>query len=188
MNWLDGVFIVILVLTALVGLWKGLIKLVFAYVALILGLILGGYAGNALGNAFGGGAVATIVCFAILFIVIALAIYLILTRIVRRFITWGPIAWVDRLGGLAFGVAIGFAMCGFIVWLLGLFITVSLPNIPPAELPEMLKGAFGTLHSTQASVNNLLSGSALTPAVESYFSWIASVMPVKLETVKQFFV
>ena len=162
MNWLDAAFIIILVLTALVGLWKGLIKLVFAFVAMILGLILAGYAGVALGNAFGGGAVATVVSFAILFIVIALAIYLILTRMVRRFITWGPMALIDRLGGLAFGVAIGFAMCGTLSPLLGI-----------AAAWDVLA------NRTEATgrITNLLEGSALVPAVDTYFTWLAKMMP-----------
>jgi uncharacterized membrane protein required for colicin V production len=170
MNWLDAVYIVILLATALVGLWKGLLKLVFAFVAVILGIILGGYAGDALASVFGGGWVAITVCSVILAIIISLLIYFILTRFVRRFIMWAPMFWIDRLGGIAVGVAVGFTICGAISALLGIVVTWSLP----------------LLGSAQASINNALHGSALEPAVRGYFDWILAILPAQLDRVRHF--
>jgi len=186
MNWLDAVYIVILLVTALLGVWKGLLKLVFAFVAVVLGIIFGGYAGDALASAFGGGYVAIIVCSAILGIIIAFLIYLILTRVVQRFITWTPIVWLDRLGGLALGLAVGFTICGVISSLLGIVVTWSFPHVPPEALPEWLKGAEGALHSAKASISNTLHDSALEPAVRGYFDWILAILPAKLDPVRQF--
>lgn len=170
MNWLDAVYIVILLITALVGLWKGLLKLVFAFVAVILGIILGGYAGDALASAFGGGWVAITVCSVILAIIISLLIYFILTRFVQRFIIWTPMVWIDRLGGIAAGVAVGFTICGAISALLGIVVTWSLP----------------LLGSVQTSISNALHGAALEPAVRGYFDWILAVLPAQLDRVRHF--
>lgn len=170
MNWLDAVYIVILLVTALVGLWKGLLKLVFAFVAVILGIILGGYAGDALASAFGGGWVAITVCSVILAIIIAFLIYFILTRFVQRFIMWTPMVWIDRLGGVAVGLAVGFTICGAISALLGIVVTWSLPH----------------LGSVQASISNTLHGSALEPAVRGYFDWILAILPAQLDRVRHF--
>jgi uncharacterized membrane protein required for colicin V production len=186
MNWLDAVYLVILLATALVGLWKGLLKFVFAFVAVILGIILGGYAGDALASAFGGGYVAIVVCSAIMAIIIAFLIYLILTRFVQRFITWTPVAWIDRLGGLALGLAIGFTICGVISSLLGIVVAWSLPYVPPGDLTGWLKSAEGAVHSAQAYISNTLHGSALEPAVRGYFDWILAILPAKLDPVRQF--
>ena len=126
-----------MLVTALLGVWKGLLKFVFAFVAVVLGIIFGGYAGDALASAFGGGYVAIVVCSAILGIIIAFLIYLILTRFVQRSITWTPMVWVDRLGGLALGLAVGFTICGAISSLLGIVVTCSLPN-PCIQLRRLL--------------------------------------------------
>ncbi len=170
MNWLDAVYIVILLVTALVGLWKGLLKLVFAFVAVILGIILGGYAGDALASAFGGGWVAITVCSVILAIIISYLIYFILTRFVQRFIMWVPMVWVDRLGGIAVGLAVGFTICGAISALLGVVVTWSLPH----------------LGSVQTYISNTLHGSALEPAVRGYFDWILAILPAQLDRVRHF--
>jgi membrane protein required for colicin V production len=186
MNWLDAVYIIILLVTALLGVWKGLLKLVFAFVAVVLGIIFGGYAGNALGSAFGGGYVAIIVCSAILSIIIAFVIYLILTRFVQRAITWTPVVWLDRLGGLGLGLAVGFTICGVISALLGIIVTWSIPHIPPEALPGWLQGTEGALHSAQAYISNVLHNSALEPAVRGYFDWILAILPSKLDPVRHF--
>ncbi len=186
MNWLDAVYIVILLVTALLGVWKGLLKLVFAFVAVVLGIIFGGYAGDALASAFGGGYVAIIVCSAILGIIIAFLIYLVLTRFVQRSITWTPVIWLDRLGGLALGLAVGFTICGAISALLGIVVTWSIPHITPEALPEWLKGTEGALHSAQAYISNTLHDSALEPAVRGYFDWILALLPSKLDPVRHF--
>jgi membrane protein required for colicin V production len=186
MNWLDAVYIVVLFLTALIGLWKGLLKVIFAFVAVTLGIILGGWAGDALGGVFGGGWVAIVVCSAILAIIIAFVIYLLLTRLVLRLITWTPVVWLDRLGGLALGLAVGFTICGVISAFLGIVVTWSLPDVPPAVLPEMLKGAYGAMHSAQASISNALHDSALEPAVRGFFDWILALLPAKLDPVRHF--
>jgi uncharacterized membrane protein required for colicin V production len=187
MTWLDGIFIVILVICAIGGLRRGLLKLVFAFIAIFLGVVVAGRwcipFGDRLGTIVGEGG-AQIVAFIIIFL-ITVGIVWLLGRLLRKRITgFKPIGWGDRLGGVVFGLAIGGIICGVIITLLGRFI--ALPwDITGA--PGFVQSWLGGASHVRQSINTALQDSALTPPILRYFTYLLKLLPSQFEAVRQFF-
>jgi membrane protein required for colicin V production len=112
MNWFDIVLIVVLALSTLMGLWRGLISMVFPFIGLIIGVVLAGHYCGTVGGwlpientEYAGWAGYAIIIVGILIVTVILAAFL------RRFIRLVLLGWVDRLGGAVFGLALGGLLC-----------------------------------------------------------------------------
>ena len=123
MNWLDIILLVILILTAIIGIFKGLVKQVIGLVAVIAGLVLASlyYVGAAgifetlvknrlLSNFLG---------FLLIFVVVLIAGG-ILGHLITKAMK-GPLAIVNRLFGGIFGAVKGVLICGILVFALFTF-------------------------------------------------------------------
>ncbi|MDD4875623.1 MAG: CvpA family protein [Dehalococcoidales bacterium] len=114
MNWLDIVIIVVLAVSAFLGLKIGLIKVVLALAGLIVGVILAGNFYIPLSEQLtfiSKDGVAEVVAFAIILIVV-----MIIAAVLTRFLKWAAsvmmLGWIDHLGGVAFGLILGAILCG----------------------------------------------------------------------------
>jgi membrane protein required for colicin V production len=147
-NWLDIVLLVILILTAIVGIFKGLVKQVIGLAAVIAGLVLASlyYEGAAgifgtfvknklLGNFLG---------FLLIFVVVLVAGG-ILGHLITKAMK-GPLALANRLFGGIFGAVKGVLICGILVFALFTF-QVAKPALETSVLAPVCLGV------TRAAIN-----------------------------------
>jgi len=110
MSWLDLVFVILIALSAFMGLKIGLIRAGFTTLGIFVGSILGGQLSDDIGGIFTGidsdGAVATVVSYAVI-ITICLTVSAILAMIIRKVLTLLFMGWADRLADGALGLAAG---------------------------------------------------------------------------------
>lgn len=120
MSWLDIIIIVGLVVAALSGLKTGLIKAVLMLAGLVVGVILAGQFYLPLSQQLtfiGNAAVAGIAAFAIIVVGV-----MILAAIAAKVLRWTAeaimLGWLNRLGGAAFGLALGavFWSAALVAW------------------------------------------------------------------------
>ena len=110
MNWLDIVIIIIVGVSAFMGLRIGLIRAGLAALGIFVGSILGGQISDDIGGYFTGidsdSAVATVISYAIIISVslTAAAIASVVLRKVAHVLFMG---WADKLAGVALGLAAG---------------------------------------------------------------------------------
>jgi uncharacterized membrane protein required for colicin V production len=178
MNWLDAIFIVVLVVFAILGIWKGLFRFIFLFLAAFLGAIIAGWASGPVAGWFGGGTLAQIASFAGIFIV-ATIILALLFRIPEGFLRRLPIiGWINRIGGLVFSLAIAGIICGVLITLLSKAAAGDIPSWVPIS---------GELSGWQQSIATALDDSVLTSYILGYFSYILALIPDKFDAVRQFF-
>lgn len=125
MNALDIVFIVIIVISAIFSVIKGLIRELFFLAAVILGIVL---AANyyldvveVLRPLLGAGTVAKVIGFALVFLIFAVGVSLVgvaLSRIVR----FAKLGWIDHLLGGFFGVIKGVLISAVICFVIVTFL------------------------------------------------------------------
>jgi len=110
MNWLDLVLVILIGLSAFMGLKIGLVRAGFTALGIFVGSILGGQLSDDIGGIFTGidsdGAVATVVSYAVI-ITISLTVAGILAAIIRKVLTLLFMGWADKLAGGALGLAAG---------------------------------------------------------------------------------
>jgi membrane protein required for colicin V production len=116
MNWLDAVIIVIILLPMFIGYRRGLIRTLLPLIAVILGIIVAGRTYDNLAGWFHPGLLksesqASIVAFVIIFILF-MAAMAVLARVLHRFLKLLLMGWVDKIGGLIFGLVIGGLISG----------------------------------------------------------------------------
>lgn len=137
MNLLDWIFIVIISFSAIYGLFKGLVKEVISVLAVIVGLIGASrlYEGVSplLGNLGLSEQAAKIVSFFILFILIFIAIVLI-GRLIHRFVHAIFLGWLNRLGGVGFGILRGIILSAIIIMVLTMTLSDKAPILTQSKL------------------------------------------------------
>lgn len=108
MNWLDLIIIIVAIVFAVVGLWRGAIKAAFGIVGLVGGIALAGRCYQTLANVLSsnGATWAKIAAYAII-LVATLVIAGIIGRIIARLAHITMLGWVDRLVGFILGAVIG---------------------------------------------------------------------------------
>ena len=110
MNWLDIVIIVIVGVSAFMGLKIGLIRAALIALAIFVGSILGGQLSDDIGGLFSGvesnSAVATVISYAII-ISACLAAAAIASIVLRKVVYALFMSWADKLAGVALGVVVG---------------------------------------------------------------------------------
>jgi membrane protein required for colicin V production len=136
MNWLDIVVIIIVGISTIFGLKIGFMKNIFYLFSLILGIFVASrsYPDGAkiLGGMIHNPNLASIVSFVAIFFIIAVIIALI-GIMLKRFIHFIHLGWVDRFGGGLFGF-----LCG------GIFIGVSLLFMTKYPILGSEKWVFGS--------------------------------------------
>ena len=110
MNWLDLVLVIVVGVSAVLGLKIGLVRAGFAALGIFVGSILGGQLSDDIGRLFtaidSDSAVATVVSYVII-ISICLTAAAIASVIVRKVLALLLMGWADKLAGGALGVAAG---------------------------------------------------------------------------------
>lgn len=108
MNWLDAVLIVVLIISTLLGVWRGLISMLLPLIGLILGIYVAGKHCGTVGGwlPIDNPEHAKWAAYAII-VIAFLIIFGILAFFVRKFVHWTLLGWVDRLLGGILGLVSG---------------------------------------------------------------------------------
>lgn len=148
MNWLDIILLTIMVLTAIVGIFKGLVKQVIGFIAVVAGLILAClyYEQTALvfEKLVKNQLLSNFLGFLLIFIVVLIA-GAILGHLFTKAMK-GPLAFANRLFGAVFGFLKAVLICGIII-----FALVSFEIAKPAVETSVLAPA--CLGVTRAVIN-----------------------------------
>ncbi len=148
MNWLDFVLLAIILLTAVVGIFKGFVRQAIGLVAVVAGLILACLYYEQTAGVFmtfvKNRLVSDFLGFLLIFIVVLIA-GAILGHLFTKAMK-GPLAFANRLFGAMFGVVKAVLICGIIV-----FALVSFEIAKPALETSVLAPA--CLGVTRAVVN-----------------------------------
>lgn len=124
MNWLDIVIFTLLTITALIGLKMGLIKSIIPLGGIMLGIFLAGQYYNPLAEQLSSithnESHTKLAAFAIIFIAVLVATSII-TSLINGILRWLSLSWIDRLGGLSFGLAMGSLISATILTALYMF-------------------------------------------------------------------
>ncbi len=115
MSWLDLVIVVVLAVSAFLGLRMGIIKAVLSLAGVIVGVVLAGQYYTALADVLPffseTSSAAKIVAFAIILIGV-----MVIAVVAARFLKWAAsvmmLGWVNHLGGAALGLVLGAIFCG----------------------------------------------------------------------------
>ena len=112
MNWVDGVIIVVAIIFAILGYSRGLARTAFDIAGLIIGVALAGQFSDDFGNLLspGGARWAQPLAFAII-VIATLIVADIFGLMLRRLFKVIMLGWVDRIGGVILGAAIGAFLC-----------------------------------------------------------------------------
>ena len=117
MNWLDIVIIVIIVISAFIGLKVGLIKAVLSLAGLIIGVILARFYYVPLSEQLtfiSQVTLAKVAAFAIIMIGVMI-IVAVLAMVLKWIASVIMLGWVNRIGGAIFGLVLGAILCGTIL-------------------------------------------------------------------------
>jgi len=122
---LDIIIFAVLVIAAIYGLIKGLIRGLFGIVALIAGIWLASrtFKQFATHLPFSNPILSNILSFIIVFLIVAVVINVI-GFIIRKLIAFASLGWIDRICGLIFGFIIGV----FVNWIVCILILSFSPN------------------------------------------------------------
>ena len=188
MNWLDIVIVIILVISAFLGLKRGFIKTLLPLVGLVLAVFLAGRFYVQLSGRLSfieNPSLARVAAFAIIFFAVIVAVA-ILSSILRKIIQMLLLGWVDRLGGAVFGFAIGWVVCSVIVALLARYVAlpVELPQVPHSE--GWLENWREVVKARQF-ITTLINESALAKLLLRSFPFLLSFLPEELKAVRNFF-
>jgi len=120
MNWLDIVLLTIMILTAIVGIFKGFVKQVIGLIAVVAGLVLASLYYEAAAGVFAtfikNGLLGNFLGFLLIFVVVLIA-GAILGHLITKAMK-GPLALANRLFGGVFGFIKAVLICGILVFAL----------------------------------------------------------------------
>jgi membrane protein required for colicin V production len=150
MNWLDYVLLAIIVVTAIVGIFKGFVRQVIGLVAVIAGLIMACLYYEQTAGVFmtfvKNELVSNFLGFLLIFVVVLIA-GAILGHLFTKAMK-GPLAFANRLFGAIFGVIKAVLICGILVFALVSF-EIAKPAIETSALAPACLGV------TRAVVNTI---------------------------------
>ena len=116
MNWLDIVFIVIILLFGMMGLWKGAISAVFSIAGLVGGIALAGRYYQTLAIIVSpSGAIWSGIAAYVIILVATLIVASIMGWLIARLVHITMLGWVDRVVGFVFGACVGGMLCGAVL-------------------------------------------------------------------------
>ena len=115
MNWLDIVFIVLVISCGLVGVWIGLIRAAFGALGVVLGILIASQVSDNLGGLYAGyisnETLANVIAYALI-ILLSVIVARVLAMVVRKVVYILFMGWADRVAGLAMGLIAGAAISG----------------------------------------------------------------------------
>jgi membrane protein required for colicin V production len=127
MNVLDWVFIIIIAVSSIYGIFKGLIKEASSILAIIIGWIAASKFYMKLSpvfNVFGlNDQISNVFSFIIIFLAIFIALILI-GKLIHRLVHSISLGWLNRLGGMGFGFIKGVILSSIII----IVLTITLPE------------------------------------------------------------
>ena len=113
MNWLDLVFIALVIGCGVAGAWLGLIRATFGVLGVVFGILIAGQMSADLGGLYAESisneAIANVTAYGLI-IVASLIAFRLLTIVVRRLVYMLFLGWVDKVAGLAMGLIAGAAI------------------------------------------------------------------------------
>jgi len=161
MNWLDVVIIVVVAISAFIGLWKGLIKIVMSLVGLIVGVVLAGRYYGALAEhltLIPNETLAKITAFLIILIGV-MVIASVVAHLLKLAASAIMLGWVNRIGGALFGIALGLLLCS----------------------------AFLALWARLAGPDDAISESLLARVLLDYFPLVLALLPDEFDGIRSIF-
>lgn len=124
MNWLDIVVIVVVVISAFIGLRTGIVRTIATFVGIGLGVYLAGqyYKGlaPALSSFITNESLARIAAFIVILLVVFLLSWFA-GLVLKKILGFVLLGWLDSLLGALFGFVTGAALCGAFIIALGAF-------------------------------------------------------------------
>ena len=164
MNWLDIVFVVILMAGGLWGLKTGLISTAFKAVGIVVGVVLAGQlsddVGELLTDSISNDTLVTVIAYAIS-IGASVVAALIAGRILRTMLNMLFLGWVDKLAGLALGLIVGGALVGALIT--GAARLTYNFEVPTGVVPEQIVEMVLPVADTKDWLEDTLVGSTLVP-------------------------
>ena len=137
MNLLDWIFVIIIGVSGIYGLFKGLVKEVISILAFILGLIGASRVYKILTPTFQdfglNEQVSRILSFFLLFVVFFIIIILI-GKLIHKFIHAIFLGWLNRLGGMGFGFLRGVIISSIIIIILTITLSEKTPILGQSKL------------------------------------------------------
>ena len=161
MSWLDIAIIVVIGITAFVGLKNGIIKTVLTLAGVIVGVILAGRFYVALAEKLTfipQETLARVVAFAIILIGVILIVSII-AGVLKWLASIVLLGWVNRLGGALLGLIMGAIFCGALLAIWTKFLGISEP----------------------------VAESALANFLLDYFPIVLALLPEEFDSVRSFF-
>ncbi|MFH2012491.1 MAG: CvpA family protein [Pseudomonadota bacterium] len=121
MYWLDTVIIVIIVISIIIGIKRGLVKEAFSLLSLILGIFIASRSymegAKIIDKLIHHPNIAKIISFIAIFLLVAVLLSII-SILIKKLIKFVQLGWIDRLGGLAFGFVRGGIIIGVLLILI----------------------------------------------------------------------
>ena len=119
MNWIDASILIIMMLSSIFGLWRGLVREIFSLVTWIFALLLARRYSDVLANflfsSFDNQTISYVVAFALIFIIVMM-LGTLLNFLLSKLLMFTGLKFIDRLLGGVFGIA-----RGVIISFIGLF-------------------------------------------------------------------
>ncbi len=113
MNWLDLVFITLVVTCGVVGVWIGLIRAALAALGVVLGILVASQVSNDVGGLYAdyisNETLANVIAYGLV-ILASIIVARIITVVVLKVVNILAMGWVDKLAGLAMGLVVGAAI------------------------------------------------------------------------------
>lgn len=166
MNWLDIVLLVIIGIGLFLGLKTGLIGAAITTAGVVVGWFIAGQLADVIGGIFeasaGSDTWVTVVSY-IVIIMLSVVLFRIAGKIVRPILvvgTLGAASIVDRLGGVALGLATGLALAGAVLTVaarLAYNFTLPLTDLPGASQVQPL------VEDKKQFIEDGLVGSVIAP-------------------------
>jgi membrane protein required for colicin V production len=160
MNWLDIIILVIIVGSAIGGLFNGFIKTIFSLGGFILGVFLAGRYYTNLGDSLtfiSNETAAGILAFIIIFAAVTV-IFAILGTIFTKIVSWALLGWINRLLGVVLGAFMGALMISAILAVIIKF-----------------------------TGSSIISDSAMATFLLNYFPMILGLLPDEFNSIQGFF-
>jgi len=161
MNWLDIVILLLIAISAIIGLRIGLIKASLTLAGLIIGVILAGLYYIPLSEQLTiipSASVAKVTAFAIILIGI-----MVISSVLAALLKWAASAmmlqWINQLGGAFFGLVMGAILCGVLL----------------------------ALGATYLDIADPISESTLAPILLNYFPKVLALLPDEFDIIQSFF-
>lgn len=133
----DTVIVAILGVCVLYGMYRGLIRIVFALLSAVLGVVGAVYLHGPVGRWFGGGTLADVAGFVLCFFVIAMVVGWV-GRTIWRASKETFLGWLDRLLGGVLGLGVGGVLVAVGLGLLTAYVPGARSGIGKAKVAQLL--------------------------------------------------